>query len=215
MKYSSISRQTQPESATLSDVTHFILLNQFGFRAVQPSPKCTVPLNVTSYHWKIYGKVYCSFIFSNHSNLTTYNNLYNTLNFKRSKVQGFYLQLTSCWTKDHKFLHSHIEVCKYSIQGGLAVLYCSWKKCDQWGFFCQSTGLQVDSKLNELLRHFFRFSSKTVSGSRFSKKKERKRPNLKWCDVKYISSTVQCSFLFNPISPGKIQYKTGLNFFQI
>ena len=36
VKYSSISRQTQPESATLSDVTHSILLNQFGFRAVQP-----------------------------------------------------------------------------------------------------------------------------------------------------------------------------------
>ena len=112
----------------------------------------------------------------------------------------------------YQILTNDDEVCNPSLSSillavykvGLSVLYCSWKKCDQWGFFCQSTGLQVDSKLNELLRHFFRFSSKTVSGSRFSKKKERKRPNLKWFDAKYISSTLQCSFLFNPISLWKM-----------
>ena len=37
VKNNSISRQTQPEFATLSDVTHSILLNKFGFRAVQHS----------------------------------------------------------------------------------------------------------------------------------------------------------------------------------
>ena len=35
VKNSSILHQTQPESTTLSDVTHSILPNQFGFRAVQ------------------------------------------------------------------------------------------------------------------------------------------------------------------------------------